>query len=372
MDRETPLPGLYIHVPFCGTKCPYCDFYSTTDRSLIPRWLQGIRKEAVSYQETFPALDTVYLGGGSPSLLSAEILEDLVTSLGQIFSFVLETEITLEANPHELNPSLLESLRRMGVLRLSLGVQSFDDRRLQLLRRRHTAYQVNNLVDHIRERGGLDLSLDLLYGLPGQTLDQWRNDLEQAVAFRPEHLSCYQLTYAPGTLFWGLKKKGTLKPLPEKEEERFFLFTSDFLRERGYIHYEISNFAREESHLCRHNQKYWRRTPYLGLGPSAHSFQGDRRWWNVRSVLRYCRALEEGWSPREGEEELDGEQVRLERISLGMRTREGVLLEELGENPFRERVLDQLIRGRLAEVKDGRLIPTIKGFLLADRIPLYF
>jgi oxygen-independent coproporphyrinogen-3 oxidase len=367
----TPLPGLYLHVPFCRKKCPYCDFYSTTDRSLIPRWLTAVQKEAAIYRHTFPAFDTVYVGGGSPSQLPREALEELLLFLNRTFSLIPGTEITLEANPHDLDPALVKGLMELGIHRISLGVQSFHDDHLKRLGRAHTASQVVRLVDWIREAGWIALGLDLLYGLPGQTLEQWRNDLEKAAALRPEHLSCYQLTYSPGTLFGVLKEKGKVKPLSEEEEGLFFLFTSRFLQDQGYIHYEISNFAREEKHRSRHNQKYWRRIPYLGLGPSAHSFLGNRRWWNVRSLHAYCRAAEEGRPPLEGEEILDEEQVRLERISLGMRTREGVDLEVLGDLRPVERILDELVRKGLCLIKEGRLVPTTKGFLLADRIPLY-
>lgn len=371
MKQDKFFPGLYLHIPFCARKCPYCDFYSTTDRSLIPRWLQGIKTEAVMYRDSFPAFDTLYLGGGSPSLLPADVLEEAITFLRKTFFFVPETEITLEANPQELNTPLLDGLRRIGINRISLGVQSFQDENLHLLRRLHTPADVFKVVEHIRGGGGIELGLDLIYGLPGQTVAQWRDDLEQAVALQPEHLSCYQLTYSRGTLFWGLKEKGRLTPLTEEEEARLFLFTSRFLGDRGYIHYEISNFAREDRYRSRHNQKYWRRLPYLGLGPSAHSFLGNRRWWNVRSLLGYCRAVEERRYPLEGEEVLDEEQIRLERMGLGMRTLEGIALDDLADATIFSPKVEALIRNRLCKIVDGRLIPTVRGYLLADRLPLY-
>jgi coproporphyrinogen III oxidase-like Fe-S oxidoreductase len=269
-----------------------------------------------------------------------------------------------------LNPAKLKMLHQLGVNRISLGVQSFDEQELLLLRRRHTVGDAEQALDWIREAGFVNLGIDLIYGLPGQTREKWLAHLNKALAFNPEHLSCYQLTIAKGTLFWGLKEKGDLQPISEAEEEILFLATSKFLEDRGYIHYEISNFAREETYFSKHNQKYWQRRPYLGLGPSAHSFQGNRRWWNVRSVKKYCQAIEEGRPPIEGQEELSEEQVRLEMISLGLRTRAGLDLGILGDNSTLEKILPKLVESEWVSVSGNHIVPTLKGFLVADRLPL--
>jgi oxygen-independent coproporphyrinogen-3 oxidase len=252
-----------------------------------------------------------------------------------------------------------------------LGIQSFNDRVLHFLRRRHTAAEAEETVDRVREAGFMNLGMDLIYGLPGQSPEQWLTDLANALRFRPEHLSCYQLTIAQGTLFWGLKEKGRLKPPSEEEEAELFLSTSTFLKEQGYLHYEISNFALKEKYFSRHNLKYWQREPYLGLGPSAHSFLDNRRWWNVRSLNKYCRALEGGEIPVEEQEALSQEQVRLETISLGLRTRAGLDLDALGKGWDREK-LSILLENGWVVLTGNRLIPTAQGFLLADRLPLYF
>ncbi len=312
--------GLYVHVPFCRNKCPYCDFYSHTDQSLITPWLNALEREIGFYRNQFPSFDTLYLGGGSPSILSEEQLGRLMEMIFDRFHFESDSEMTIEANPNDLNPIKLKRLHALGVNRISLGVQSFDDQELSFLRRRHTVKDAEQALEGIREAGFMNLGIDLIYGLPGQTINQWQTNLDKALAFNPEHLSCYQLTLAKGTLFWGLKEKGSLTPISEKEEAVFFLATSEFLQDHEYSHYEISNFAREEKYFSRHNQKYWQRQAYLGLGPSAHSFQGNRRWWNIRSINRYCQSLEEGRLPVEAQEELSEEQVRLETISLGLRT----------------------------------------------------
>lgn len=366
------IAGLYIHVPFCLSKCPYCDFYSTTDHSLIPLWLKALEKEPAFYQGRFPSFNTLYLGGGSPSRLSEQQMERLMELIRNRFHFTPDPETTIEANPNDLNPAKLKMLGDLGFNRISLGVQSFDEQELLFLKRRHTAKAAETALDWIREAGFLNLGIDLIYGLPGQTVGHWRTNLDKALGFNPEHLSCYQLTIAKGTLFWALKEKGRLQTISEAEEEAFFLTTSDFLQDRGYIHYEISNFAREEDYFSRHNQKYWQRSPYLGLGPSAHSFQGKQRWWNVRSVNQYCRALEQGRMPIEGQEELTEEQVRLEMITLGLRTRAGLDLGRLGDNLNLEKILSGLVESEWATIKDNHVVPTLKGFLVADRLPLLF
>ena len=231
-------------------------------------------KRNLNYIKTNSHLfDTLYLGGGSPSVLSEQQIENLVKLIQERFPIAPGSEITIEANPDDLNPSKLKAYRELGMNRISLGVQSFDDRELSFLRRRHKADGAQKAWEWIREAGFTNGGIDLIYGLPGQTIDQWLAGLNKALAINPEHLSCYQLTVAKGTLFWGMKEKGRLHSMSETEEENFFLTTSKFLEDRGYIHYEISNFAREEKYFSRHNQKYWQRLPCLGLGPSAHSFQ---------------------------------------------------------------------------------------------------
>jgi oxygen-independent coproporphyrinogen-3 oxidase len=364
--------GFYLHVPFCRSKCPYCDFYSHTDHSLIPRWLKALEKEIGFYQDSFPVMDTLYLGGGSPSGLSELQIESLLDLIRERFQWDADSEITLEGNPNDLNPSKLKAYRDLGINRISLGVQSLNSRELLFLRRRHTTEEALKALEGIRRAGFTNLGIDLIYGLPGQTKEEWLTTLKKVLTFDPEHLSCYQLTIAKGTLFWGMKEKGHLQPISEEEEEALFLATSRFLEDHGYLHYEISSFAREEKYFSRHNQKYWQRQACLGLGPSAHSFQGNHRWWNVRSINRYCRALEEGNLPLEEQEELSHEQVQLELISLGLRTRAGLDLTLLKDEHNLEKILPQLIENGWVTLFGNRLVPTLKGFLVADRLPLLF
>ncbi|MEW6660363.1 MAG: radical SAM family heme chaperone HemW [Thermodesulfobacteriota bacterium] len=440
-------PGLYVHVPFCLSKCAYCDFYSLTDHALIPDWLAALEKEAFLYQDRFGVFDTLYLGGGTPSLLDTGRFAVLMQSLRRHFSFSRDIEVTLEANPDDLTSEKIKLYKDLGVNRLSLGVQSFDDRELSFLGRRHNTRQTLEALEALRNAGFANLSLDLIYGLPGQSLADWRQTLEQALAFAPEHLSCYQLTYEPGTPLGRKSARGEVIPATEEEERDSFLFTSHFLETRGYFHYEISNFARlrepenetiyhinldadrnlihsippphggrglgggdssvaslphkaqflaneecstgltdnQESsnrkpktenrkryYYSRHNRKYWRHAPYLGLGPGAHSFQDGRRWWNIPSVGQYCQALAQGRAPVAQREVLSPPQLRLEALYLGLRTKDGVPLDLLRQTPGWRQILKALQKAGLIEVIRDRAIPTRRGFLLADSLPLRF
>ncbi len=392
-------PGLYVHIPFCLRKCAYCDFFSITDLSLVSTWLAALKKEAAVYQNRFGFFDTLCLGGGTPSLLEAEQLSCLFDILRRHFAFSPDSEVTLEANPDDLTPDKLGLYRDLGINRLSLGVQSFNDQELAFLGRRHTARQTVEALDAARAAGFANLSLDLIYGLPGQSLEDWRKTLEQALAFHPEHLSCYQLTYEPGTPLGRKKARGEVAAATEEEEREFFLFTSRFLERRGYLHYEISNFAQlgkagntpnhqainnyesfnrkpktenRKPSYSRHNRKYWRHVPYLGLGPGAHSFRDGVRWWNVASVPQYCQSLARGEAPVADREILSPGQIRLEALYLGLRTREGAPLELLRQTPGWEKTLTNLQKSGLVEVRRDRAIPTLEGFLLADSLPLCF
>ncbi|MCX5892002.1 MAG: radical SAM family heme chaperone HemW [Deltaproteobacteria bacterium] len=372
----TPAPGLYVHVPFCQSKCPYCDFYSITSPDLISAYLEALENEASLYKDSFASFDSLYLGGGTPSLLTREQLTSLTKNLRRHLIFSSDTEFTLEANPDDLTTEKLRLWRDLGINRLSLGVQSFDEAELVFLQRRHTARQTMRVIELIRAAGFANLGLDLMYGLPGQSIDAWLKTLETALSFTPEHLSCYQLTIeagetpAPPTPLARRLARGEFV-LPDEEAQReFFLLTRQFLEDRGYIHYEISNFARGEEFLSRHNRKYWNHTPYLGLGPAAHSYKSGRRWWNFASVAQYCAALNLGTAPVAGSEDLTPEQLRLEALYLGFRTRDGVPLEVIQRHPRWPVVLSELGQSGLVKLANGRVTATAQGLVVADRLPL--
>lgn len=368
-----PLSGLYVHVPFCQSKCPYCDFYSLTSAELLPAYLEALRREVLFYKDSCSRFDSLYLGGGTPSLLDGAPLGALVQILRRHCHFAADTEFTLEANPEDVTPEKLRLWRDLGVNRLSLGAQSLDDQQLRFLKRRHTAAQTRRALARARAAGFANLGLDLIYGLPGQSPEAWRRDLEEALHFAPEHLSCYLLTAAPGTPLSRQAARRAFVLADEETQRTLFLSTCEFLEGRGYLQYEVSNFARGEEHLCRHNRKYWQRLPYLGLGPAAHSFRDGRRWWNHRDLKRYCRDLEAGRAPIAGREILTPEQIRLETLYLGFRTREGVPLEVIRGHRRGPELLAKLEEEGLAVRLDGsRLQATPRGLVVADRLPLLF
>ena len=370
--HQDEAPGLYVHVPFCKTKCPYCDFYSVTDITLAESWLCAIREEMSLYRDNFGTFDTLYVGGGTPTVLNDTSLISLFEELHNQFSFSPDTEITVEANPDDITARKLKLLESLGVNRLSIGIQSFDDEELRFLKRRHTANGAVKALDRICSSGFSNVGIDLMYGLPGQTLESWVSTLQKALTFHTTHLSCYQLTIERTTPFGKMLGDGSLQNCAEEEGRKFFLATSKFLEENGFVHYEISNFARENEFRSRHNLKYWRHNPYLGLGPGAHSFQNGVRWWNFRSIEEYCNNLQKNLRPVGGSETLTSEQMHLEKLFLGFRTRDGVALKDAFPESPPNGLLERIIKTRLISVRGNRLIPTKKGFLMADRLPLFF
>lgn len=368
--------GLYVHVPFCRSKCAYCDFYSITDHDGVDAWLEALALEMEMYRGFAPAFDTVYVGGGTPSCLPADRLAELLRQARSAFPVVPEAETTVEVNPGDVDAAFLGRLREAGFNRVSIGVQSFDDSILNVLGRRHNGHESLEAVESARMAGFENLSVDLIYGVPGQSLELWRRTLDTALAFRPEHLSCYELTLERGTPLHRRVEAGQAAPLCEEEGYRFFSTTSAFLEDNGYDHYEVSNFARAESHVSRHNHKYWDHTPYLGLGPAAHSFRGNLRWWNHRDVDRYVRDARSGRKPVEGREALSQEELRTEALYFGFRTKRGIygpaFRERYGLDLFRDE--ETALRGMKEEGLirlDGEVLsPTRRGLALADRLCL--
>jgi len=378
MDLKTP--GLYIHIPFCLSKCLYCDFYSLTSISAIPDFLDALFKEMEMYHNRFNPFDTVYIGGGTPSLLSPQQLENILKRVRKNFDLIsdpeITPEITMETNPADLNRSFLESMRKIGINRINIGVQSFDEKVLDFLGRRHSVRQAISAVEGSRKAGFHNIGLDLIYGVPAQDIESWLDTLKQAVAFSPEHISCYQLTLESKTPLGIRYQTGEFSLPGEELQYEFFMKTSEFLEDAGYIHYEVSNFARGKEHTSRHNQKYWDHSPYLGLGPSAHSFQCNQRWWNHRSLDQYLAAINAGNLPVEGTETLTMEQLRLEALYLGLRTKKGIFLQDF-ENRYhtdlfteKKKILAKLEEEGFISIQDGYLHPTQSGLAVADSLSL--
>ena len=305
-------------------------------------------------------------------MLESGMLSDIMDHLCTHLDFDPASENTIEANINDLTTEKIGALKDMGFNRVSLGVQSFNDRTLSFLGRKHTAEDAVRAINDLQSSGFENISIDIIYGFEGQSKKELINTLKKAISFQPQHLSCYQLTIEKKTLFWKLQDKGVFQTLSEEEESSFFLTTSQFLKDNGYIHYEISSFAREDKYFSRQNFKYWQHTPYLGLGPSAHSFHGSNRWWNVRSVRKYCDALESGRTPVEGSENLSNEQLKFESIILGLRTKNGFDQKMIANNLQSMHMLPVLQSSGFLRVINGRVIPTGKGFLMADYLATCF
>lgn len=323
--NNTPYAGLYVHVPFCVRKCPYCDFYSITDLTLESDYVNALQKEMALRATAEIAFDSLYIGGGTPSVLSPSSIDRVIQSACRHYPVLSEAEITLEVNPGTVDKRKLREYRHIGINRLNIGVQSFQDEQLKMLGRIHSAADAKLVLSQAREAGFANLGLDLMYGLPGQTRECWLEDMETAARFQPEHLSCYLLTFEPGTPMDQQRRRGEIRPLQDDRTSRLFETTLQRLEALGYEQYEISNFAVRPVYRSRHNQKYWAFVPYMGFGPSAHSFATPAtRSWNYRDVKRYIATLENGGLPCEAHERLSPEQRMMEMIYLGLRKIEGI------------------------------------------------
>jgi len=385
------MKGIYLHIPFCLSKCPYCGFYSIVQPGSVEAFVQALLEEIRFIATNNPPLppgerdrvradswtfDTVYFGGGTPSVLHPKQIEIIIKQINRYFILTDGIESTFEANPGDCDYNYFQEIFGLGINRLNLGVQSFDEKTLRFLGRRHTAVQARKAIEDARQAGFKNIGLDLMYCLPGQGIDCWLDMLAVAIKYSPEHLSCYQLAIEDKTPFAIELQKGTFFLPDEEVQHDFFIRTAEFLEANGYIHYEVSNFSRGEEYFSRHNQKYWDHTPYLGIGPSAHSFDGSKRWWNCRSVTDYISILSQGKLPIQGQEILTTAQLSLERFFLGLRTKKGIHLQT-----FMERYSQDLIQEKGKELlrlqeegliyaQDGYIRPTLAGLAVADRLAL--
>jgi oxygen-independent coproporphyrinogen-3 oxidase len=368
--------GLYIHFPFCLSKCGYCSFYSIKSVNLIPEYIAALKKEIKYYRKTFSSFDTIYIGGGTPSLLAPEQIADIFTAINKNYKIDANSEITMEVNPGDISYQYLKELRGVGINRLNIGVQSFDDKILQLLGRRHSSKEAIAAIDAAREAGFDNMGIDLIYGAHGLSIKSWINTLQKTVSFKPEHISCYQLSLDDKTPLYKKYSSEGWKLPDENTELRLFLTTAEELEKYGYIHYEVSNFALKDKFKSRHNQKYWKHTPYLGIGPAAHSFSENKRWWNKAAVKTYLNQIAQCKMPVEDTETLSAEQLQLEALFLGLRTKAGIDLQlyksKYGIDLFANKrtIIDRLIKNKLVELKNGFLRPTRAGMAVADSLAL--
>jgi oxygen-independent coproporphyrinogen-3 oxidase len=388
MSKTDMDAGLYVHIPFCVKKCPYCDFYSITDRSLCPAFVDALISEMHMTRNQNLTFDTLYMGGGTPSVLDAKTIGKIIETARQSYEILPHAEITLEVNPGTVGLTQFEEYRCSGVNRINIGVQSFDPVNLQFLGRIHSGDDAHAAVTWARKAGFENLGLDLIYGIPNQTKKSWLRDLRLAIESEPRHLSCYMLSFEPGTLLYRDLQEDRLKPLAEPQVCEMFETTLEFLSDKGYVQYEISNFARAsmnssglksaECNRSRHNMKYWNFAPYIGLGPSAHSFLEPKRYWNCADVEKYIQDLNAETLPRAGEERLSMEQLMIEAIYLGLRQTTGILIDvfdkKFGVNfkaMFEEIIANLEARG-LIELSQNRCALTCRGMLYMDSIASMF
>lgn len=349
------MAGIYIHVPFCKTRCIYCDFYSTTRDDLKRRYVQALCKELSMRRDYLKgeSVETVYLGGGTPSQLDEEDLTAIFDTLQEVYGLEHAQEITFEANPDDLTEDYVAMLRRFPINRISMGIQTFDDATLRLLHRRHTAQEAKDAVCRCKKAGLQNISLDLIYGLPGQTEEMWANDIRAAIALRPKHLSAYMLTYEEGTPLWQMRTAGKVKEADEELCSRMYTMLTQAMREADFVHYEISNFCRGPW-MSRHNMGYWTGVPYLGCGPGAHSYDGESREWNLSSLEQYVEGMKKGERPYE-KETLTLDTRYNEYVMTRMRTRQGLSTGTI-DKLFGYNRLQYLLKAAAIHLKRGTLI----------------
>ncbi|MBU4068622.1 MAG: radical SAM family heme chaperone HemW [Proteobacteria bacterium] len=370
------LAGIYVHIPFCIKKCPYCNFYSITDQSLKQPFIEALIQEMQMASSPSLLFDTLYFGGGTPSVLRPENIGRIIENAYGLFNISTDSEVTIEVNPGTVTSEQLPEYKNIGINRINIGAQSFNDEILDFLGRIHSSNDAELTIRGARKAGFDNIGIDLIYGIPGQTKEMWLSDLHRAVEFKPEHLSCYMLTYEKGTPLDIDRRQGKVKPVADSLSADLFETTMEYLSAHGYVQYEISNFAKNASRISRHNMKYWSFSPYLGFGPSAHSFTGHQRYWNCRSVKKYMENIKQGRLPVEEKEILSKEQRMMEMVYLGLRKTDGididVIDETLGIN-FRQMFAEKI--KQLEE--DGYILPiqpknrcalSRKGMLFLDSI----
>ena len=373
------MAGIYIHIPFCLSKCAYCGFYSIPSLKRKDEFLEALKQEIVTRKDELHGekVGTVYFGGGTPSILKVEEIETILKILHEHFEIDPEAEITLEANPDTLSLDYLVSLRKLGVNRLSIGIQSFFDNDLQYLSRRHDAQHAQQCVAWAKEAGFENISLDLIYGLPTSDADQWNRNLDRFLAMEVPHLSAYALTLEPNSILTKQIEMGKTMPVNEDDAVRDYEILCQRMAQAGFLHYEISNFCKPGMH-SRHNASYWFGTPYLGLGPSAHSYDGVTRRWNGSSLEGYVEVrrqkLEDRSQKTDEKEMLTPEQQYDEYVMLRLRTMWGIdlkyLKREMGErfSTYCEQKAQPLIaQGRLSQTREF-LYLTDEQMLFADGI----
>lgn len=367
------MASIYIHIPFCKTRCSYCDFYTGTNEIQMDALVDALCAEVRIRKDEIPeSMKSIYFGGGTPSRLHRGHFDKIFDVLQQYFAIEPTAEITVEANPDDLSESYVEMLSRLPVNRLSIGIQSFNDRELKFLSRRHSAQEAIDAVKRCQQHGFENISIDLMYGLPEQTEEIWQYNLAQAIVLDVPHISSYHLIYEEKTRMYRLLQAGKIKPVGEEASTTLFAMLIDGLTSHGYVHYEISAFGKE-GYFSRHNSAYWKNEKYLGLGPAAHSFDGDSRSLNIPSLIRYIKGVESGILNREIEQ-LTLKEKYNEAVLTGLRTMWGIDLAAItirfGEEFYHYCLQNaqKYIEKKLLKTEGDRLKLTRDGIFISDGI----
>ena len=369
------MAGIYIHIPFCKQRCRYCSFFSSTKKEEKERYVSALCRELQTrsgYADS-EKIETIYIGGGTPSTLQEEHFEKIFSTITDTYTVASGAEITLEANPDDLTPEYLAMLRTQPFNRLSMGIQSFDDNLLRTLGRRHDSARAIEAFTNARSAGFDNISIDLMFALPGSTKESWQRDLNQAISLKPEHISAYNLTYEEGTALHRAAESGVITPLSEEENLEQFRMLTEALPAAGYRHYEISNFALA-GRESRHNSSYWHDIPYIGCGAAAHSYDGKSRQWNIADIYYYIRGIEEG-NPQYEIEHLTENERYNDAILTRLRTLDGLPLEWFARK-FSEKLNKHMIasankhldRGTLTRTPEGDIRLTKEGIFISDAI----
>ena len=372
--------GIYIHIPFCKAKCFYCDFNSFACRDdLVPAYFSALKKEIALYSEKLKGynIKSVFIGGGTPSSVDAQYIYEVVNLLYKELDIDKEAEISIETNPGTLTEEKLKSYKALGINRLSMGLQAWQDSILESLGRIHTAKEFEQNFKMARRIGFDNINVDLIFGIPGQTLEDWRHTLEKVTSLEPEHLSCYSLKIEEGTVFGDRFERGELVPLDDNIDREMYNFCKDFLFQKGYKHYEISNFAKE-GYRCRHNLIYWKAEEYVGLGAGAHSFFESTRFNNVYDPESYIDYIKNGKEVSENFEYIDSKESMGEFMILGLRLIDGISMEDF-KTRFNEEIgnvygsqIDKMVKKGLLIVKDGRVVLSSSGLDYANQVFMEF
>ena len=368
------MSGLYIHIPFCAQKCIYCDFYSVVNQKLQSEYVSALNSELSLRQNeiNFNKINTVYIGGGTPSFLNHNDITDLINFVYRYINREQIIEFTFEVNPDDVTPELMQLLKHLGVNRISMGIQSFNDDELKIIRRRHNSKEAIEAYNTIRENGITNISIDLIFGLPEQTLSTFRENVIKAIELNPEHISCYGLMYEPGTLLYKMREEGKIKECDDALYIEMYSLLTDILREHGYDHYEISNYSKKDMY-SRHNVSYWKNIPYLGVGAGAHSYDGNIRRYNPDNIREYIKTINSG-NPFYTEELETFNEKHNDFVMTQLRSKWGITISEyldkFGEDNMKrfEGITAPYIDSGEMILSDNNIRLSEKGMLVSDEI----